>query len=146
MATAADRVAILNGAIVKLGELPVNIVIHDESVHQTYLDVLSLMHALDNLLPLTDLTFKMSANSNIRATQAGYQGWVTKPTVFLAGEAGSEYVSVTPKSKVPSAAPMPAHAGVSGSGQELHLHIDGKVETPDELMDKLDRWWFKRGY
>ena len=43
--------------------------------------------------------------------QHGYEGWVSKPTLMLAGEAGPEYVSVRPQ------------AQTRGGGNTLILNI-----------------------
>jgi hypothetical protein len=55
----------------------------------------------------------------------GGSGWVNKPTLFLAGEAGREFVSFTPQS-------TPVLAG-GGGGPVVHVYIDGVPVTPRQV-------------
>ncbi len=56
----------------------------------------------------------------------GFSGWVTRPTRFLAGEAGPEHVSVTPQSQTPQSQMGPT-AGSAVAQGEAAIIIDGQV-------------------
>lgn len=76
---------------------------------------------------------------------AGGAGMVTRPTLFLAGEAGPEYVSFTPQAMV---SPSNMRGGSGGGGGRVevrqpavfHVVVDGNVLTSvvvdDVLKDK----------
>ena len=55
-----------------------------------------LRTALFNLLAPAFGNFQFGGAPNIKAAATGFHGNVTRPTVFLAGEAGSERVDITP--------------------------------------------------
>ena len=44
-------------------------------------------------------TVDVSDKSKIKEARHGYHGYIYKPTMFLAGEAGREYVSISPKKR-----------------------------------------------
>ena len=64
------------------------------------------------------------------AAANGFNGMVNKPTMFLAGEAGSEHVQVTP------------HGQGRGGGNVININI-GKIEKNadfDQLKPMIQRW------
>ena len=62
-------------------------------------------------------------NGDPIAAANGYSGMVSKPTLFLAGEAGPEQVDITPTSRM--------QGGFSGSGGS-NFHFNFSVNTIDE--------------
>jgi hypothetical protein len=62
------------------------------------------------------------------AAANGFEGMVNSPTMFLAGEAGPESVSITPRGK-------------SGGGIiiNIHNHIGGSVLAEKQLVEIMDR-------
>ena len=64
----------------------------------------------------------------IEATQFGFSGVVDEPTMFLAGEAGSETVSVTPLEG-------PNLEGPQGGG--ITVNVSGNVMSSDFVEDEL---------
>jgi hypothetical protein len=64
-------------------------------------------------------------NIPLVAAANGFDGMVNKPTMFLAGEAGPEHVTVTPSGRPGG-----------GAGQiVIHNHIAGSMVTMDEVAD-----------
>jgi len=59
---------------------------------------------------------------NLTAAAGGYEGMVGKPTMFLAGEAGPEHVSITPSSRM--------RGGFKGGGGGNN-HFNFQVSTID---------------
>lgn len=56
----------------------------------------------------------------------GFDGIVTRPTLFMAGEAGIEHVRVTP-------------GGGSGGGVTVNVHVAGSVWSSGELAEEITR-------
>lgn len=74
-----------------------------------------------------DEVFLRSRGIDIRAAQ-GYDGYVDRPTVFLAGEGGQrERVTVTPEGR----------GGSDGGAIQVHLHV-GTIQTPD--VNGMQTW------
>ena len=63
------------------------------------------------------------------AAATGFEGVVNSPTMFLAGEAGSEQVSITPH----------GGRGGNGSGTTIIVNIAGSVITEKQLAYKIDQ-------
>lgn len=61
----------------------------------------------------------------------GFHGWVNGPTPILAGEAGSEYVSITPRSQMGGSGGFNFNITVNASGG-----ADGR-RIADEIVDRL---------
>lgn len=65
--------------------------------------------------------------------QHGFQGWVTSPTRFLAGEAGAEYVSITPRNRT--------ERGLWGSGNVPNVNINlPNVTSVGDVSQVRDIW------
>ena len=73
---------------------------------------------------------------------SGFEGYVSSPTAMLVGEAGSEYVSITP------------HGRSGSAGQNIYVTVQGSVISERELMriinsrlksDMLGRNWTNFG-
>ena len=62
------------------------------------------------------------------AAAKGFDGMVNRPTMFLAGEAGPEQVSITP------------NGGRSGSGSTLIINVGGSVVTERKLAQIVDQY------
>ncbi len=60
---------------------------------------------------------------------SGFEGWVTSPTPMIVGEAGSEYVSITP------------HGKGSGGGATLVFNNYGTIASEREVFNKFDSWF-----
>ena len=65
----------------------------------------------------------------IIAAATGFNGMVNSPTMFLAGEAGPEQVSITPNG-----------GGRSGSGSTLIINVGGSVVTERKLAQIVDQY------
>ena len=65
---------------------------------------------------------------NIKAA-TGFDGMVNRPTMFLAGEAGPEQVSITPNG-----------GGRSGGGNTLIINVGGSVVTERKLAQIVDQY------
>jgi TP901 family phage tail tape measure protein len=64
----------------------------------------------------------LAASGGYKAAAGGYDGMVSKPTLFLAGEAGAEHVNITPSSRM--------NGGFTGSGGS-NLNFNFTVQTID---------------
>ena len=77
------------------------------------------------------LSFSPGTFSPISAIKAatGFDGMVNRPTMFLAGEAGPEQVSITPNG-----------GGRSGGGNTLIINVGGSVVTERKLAQIVDQY------
>lgn len=82
--------------------------------------------SIPKLSPITLPTVTFTAIPLIAAAQ-GFEGMVNRPTMFLAGEAGQETVSITPRNR-----------GASQASIIIHNHIAGHIWTTDQLFKELD--------
>ena len=74
------------------------------------------------------LTAGLANVAQIEKAEEGYSGMVTKPTMFLAGEAGAEIVQITNLDRV--------GGGMrSGNERPIHVSITGNVMTK-EFVEK----------
>jgi hypothetical protein len=71
----------------------------------------------------------MARVSQIESAQEGYSGVVTQPTMFLAGENGSEQVNVT-NLDVPG-------GGINSPGQSIVVNVSGNVMSQDFVETDL---------
>ena len=69
-----------------------------------------------------------TVNLPLIAAAKGFNGMVNSPTMFLAGEAGPEQVSITPNS------------GRSGSGNTIIINVGGSVVTERKLAQIVDQY------
>jgi hypothetical protein len=67
---------------------------------------------------------------------AGGEGWVTTPTLFLAGEAGPEHYSFTPLSKM---GPGPGGGGGTTVINNNPVYIEGQRIEDGDLHERLYR-------
>jgi len=75
-----------------------------------------------------DAAWAANAFSSVTKAASGFEGVVNSPTMFLAGEAGSEQVSITP------------HGGRGGNGSgTIIVNIAGSVITEKQLAYKIDQ-------
>ena len=72
---------------------------------------------------LKDIRDKLCGTSSIGA-QHGYQGWVTRPTVFTVAERQPEYVRVSPTNN-------------TANEYNTTININGYNQNPDDLAKKL---------
>jgi hypothetical protein len=67
----------------------------------------------------------MGGRGGVRPAATGFEGMVYKPTLFLAGEAGSEHVSITPRGKSP------------GGGMTINVTVMGHVSTERGIVQAI---------
>ena len=70
-----------------------------------------------------------TVNLPLIAAAKGFNGMVNSPTMFLAGEAGPEQVSITPNG-----------GGRSGGGNTLIINVGGSVVTERKLAQIVDQY------
>lgn len=80
-----------------------------------------------------NVTYDATGHPHITYAQHGFEGMVTKPTMFLAGESGSEHISIRPIGKGSSGGqPMIVQINVAGSiwsTRDLQQMIDDYFKT-----------------
>lgn len=79
------------------------------------------------------ITTKYQSGQEDVGAATGFEGWVAKPTRFLVGEAGPEYVSVTPRNKVGSG----SGEGKPGITVEQNIYINGVNLNKDEIIQAI---------
>ena len=70
--------------------------------------------------------------NEIRKAATGYSGQVTKPTMFLAGEAGAENVNITPLNGPNIRGPQNASQDVN-----ISMHFQGNVMDEDYIVEEV---------
>lgn len=60
---------------------------------------------------------------------SGFEGYVNKPTMMMVGEAGGEYVSITP------------HNQSNGNGTTVIFQNNGTIVSEREVFNKFDSWF-----
>ncbi len=83
----------------------------------------------------------LGAIGSIFGLAEGYEGMVTKPTPFVAGEAGPEWVSVTPVSRSMQPIEGSAPAAAAGPGKTVTVNNTWNVYA----WDSRDLEGFLRG-
>lgn len=76
---------------------------------------------------ITSFTGIPSVNLPLIPAAKGFDGMVNSPTMFLAGEAGSEHVSITPHGK-------------SSGGDTIIINVGGSVVTERKLAQIVDQY------
>jgi len=88
---------------------------------------ISAQQALSNLTGITTYDTKGNISTVPTKRATGFEGMVNTPQLMMVGDAGPEYVSVTP------------HGGTrNGSGATIIVNIAGSVVTEKQLFSRLD--------
>jgi hypothetical protein len=80
------------------------------------------------------ITTKYKGGGEDIGAAKGFEGWISKPTRFLVGEAGPEYVSVKPKNKIGSTG-----TGTKGGNVQVeqNIYINGVNLNKDEIINAI---------
>ena len=88
---------------------------------------ISAQQALSNRTGITTYDTKGNISTTPQKYATGFEGMVNTPQLMMVGDAGPEYVSVTP------------HGGTrSGGGATIIVNIAGSVVTEKQLFSRLD--------